>query len=185
MTRTSQILVFITYCVYALLPLYVNAQKHSYDEYALKTAFLYRSLHYIEWPEITSRNNDTSLTICTVAHDAFSDTLKSLHLKSVKQHKIIVKTFAHYNQMHECQVVYIGKQAADEVLDFFSTKDVLTVGDYPGFIEDGGIINFPLDRDKVAIEINNNEAMKHNLKISAKLLRVAVVKNNPNPTSTP
>jgi hypothetical protein len=185
MARANHFFVFVAFCVYALLPLYVSAQKHSYDEYALKTAFLYRSLHYIEWPEIPSHQGDTSLTICTIAHDGFSDTLKSLHLKAVKQHKIIVKIFDHYDQMRECQVVYIGKKAADDVLSYFSTKDVLTVSDYPGFIEDGGIINFPLKKDKVAIEINNNEAIKHNLKISAKLLRVAIVKNNPNPTNTP
>jgi hypothetical protein len=185
MARANHFIMFVTYCVCGLLPLYVYAQKHSYDEYALKTAFLYRSLHYIEWPEIPSHEGDTSITICTIAHDAFSDTLKSLHYKSVKQRKIIVKTFTHYDQMHECQVVYIGRKAANDVLNFFSKKDVLTVSDYPGFIEDGGIINFPLQRDKVTIEINNNEAIKHNLKISAKLLRVAIVKNNPNPTSTP
>jgi hypothetical protein len=185
MAKANHFSVFVTYCICTILPLCVSAQKQSYDEYALKTAFLYRSLHYIEWPAISTNTADTSLTICAVSNDAFSSTIKSLHLKAVKQHKIIVKTFAHYKQMHHCQVVYIGKNAADDVFDFFANKSVLTISDYPGFIEDGGIINFPLQQDKVAIEINNNEAVKHNLKISAKLLRIAIVKNSSNPASTP
>ncbi|MGD8592323.1 MAG: YfiR family protein [Gammaproteobacteria bacterium] len=183
--KVNHFSVFVTYCICTILPLCVSAQQQSYDEYALKTAFLYRSLHYIEWPAIPTNKADTTLTICAVSGDAFSSTIKSLHFKAVNQHKIIVKTFAHYKQMHGCQVVYIGKNASDEVFDFFATKNVLTVSDYPGFIEDGGIINFPLQEDKVGIEINNDEAVKHNLKISAKLLRIAIVKNYPNPTNTP
>jgi hypothetical protein len=185
MAKANHFSVFVMYCIGTILPLCVSAQTQSYDEYVLKTAFLYRSLHYIEWPVVPSNKADTSLTICAVSGDAFSSTIKSLHFKAVNQHKIIVKTYAHYKQMHDCQVVYIGKNASDDVFDFFATKNVLTVSDYPGFIEDGGIINFPLLEDKVGIEINNNEAVKHNLKISAKLLRIAIVKNNPNPANTP
>ena len=111
LAKANHFSIFVTYCICTILPLCVSAQKQSYDEYALKTAFLYRSLHYIEWPAIPTNNADTSLTICAVSNDAFSSTIESLHLKAVKQHKIIVKTFDHYRQMHDCQVVYIGKNA--------------------------------------------------------------------------
>jgi hypothetical protein len=80
--------------------------------------------------------------------------------------------------MHECQVVYISKNNEKIALDLFMDENILTVGDYPGFIEAGGILNFPIHKNKVTIEINNRAAEEHNLKISAKLLRIAIVKNN-------
>jgi hypothetical protein len=161
-----------------MLPFPVPAEQQSYDEFALKTAFLYRALYYIEWPESSDNKVEIPLTICVTTNNAFSDTIKSLHLQSIVQRKIIVKQFDQYTDMHECQVVYISKNNEKIALDLFMDENILTVGDYPGFIEAGGILNFPIHKNKVTIEINNRAAEEHNLKISAKLLRIAIVKNN-------
>ena len=177
--RVTQIVVVISYCLFAILPLPVVAETSSYDEYALKTAFLYRSLHYIEWLADPADEKTNQISICITSDDDFSTTLKSLHQQKIDLSTIVVKTFEHYEDMRDCHVVYVTKHAADRAIELFSDTNVLTVGDYPGFIEAGGILNFPLRKNKVSLEINHNEAIQHNLKISAKLLRIAKVKNKP------
>ena len=177
--RVTQIVVVVAYCIFAILPFPVGAENPSYDEYALKTAFLYRSLHYIEWPADPADEEANQISICITSDDDFSNTLKSLHQQKIDLSTIVVKTFEHYEEMRDCNVVYISKHTVERVIELFSGTNVLTVGDYPGFIEAGGILNFPLRKNKVSLEINHNEAIQHNLKISAKLLRIAKVKNKP------
>ena len=51
---------------------------------------------------------------------------------------------------------------------------VLTVADTAGFLDHGGIINFVLEGSKVRFEINQEAAERAGIKISSKLLRLAV-----------
>jgi len=51
----------------------------------------------------------------------------------------------------------------------------LTIGDTKGFAQQGVIINFYIKDEKVRFEINVDAAKRANLKISAKLLRLAKI----------
>jgi hypothetical protein len=51
---------------------------------------------------------------------------------------------------------------------------VLTVADMDGFTEAGGVINFVREGTKIRFRINNDVAAKEGLKISSKLLSLAV-----------
>jgi hypothetical protein len=50
---------------------------------------------------------------------------------------------------------------------------VLTVGESPDFLRQGGIINFVLEDGKVRFEINQDAATQADLRISSRLLRLA------------
>ena len=47
------------------------------------------------------------------------------------------------------------------------------MGDTKGFVEQGGMINFVLENDRVRFEVNHKAAEQAGLKISSKLLNVA------------
>ena len=53
-------------------------------------------------------------------------------------------------------------------------RSVLTVGDSPPFINDGGMINFNIMQDNIRFEINAAAAKQADLKISSMLLRLAI-----------
>ncbi len=75
-----------------------------------------------------------------------------------------------------CQIVFIAvsdKQRIRQILPQLSGASVLTVGDTLGFTEDGGVINFVLDGERVRFDANLNAAEQAHLKISARLLSVA------------
>ena len=51
---------------------------------------------------------------------------------------------------------------------------MLTVGEWPQFTENGGMINFVLENNKIRFQINDQAARGAGLKISSKLLNLAV-----------
>ena len=51
--------------------------------------------------------------------------------------------------------------------------DALTVGDSKAFIEQGGMINFVLENDRVQFEVNHKATEMAGIKVSSKLLNVA------------
>ena len=68
------------------------------------------------------------------------------------------------------------------ILQDLGDAPVLTVADTDGFLDDGGIINFKLEGSKVRFEINQQAAERVGIKISSKLLRLAVgPKGSPGP----
>ena len=50
----------------------------------------------------------------------------------------------------------------------------LTVGETPEFRDAGGIVTFVLDRGNVRFEVNTDAATQNQLRISSRLLRLAV-----------
>jgi hypothetical protein len=61
-----------------------------------------------------------------------------------------------------------------QILGSLGGADVLTVGDAPGFLEAGGLINFTLEEKKVRFAINQAGVERSRLKVSSKLMRLAV-----------
>jgi hypothetical protein len=52
-------------------------------------------------------------------------------------------------------------------------RSILTVGDTEGFAEDGGIIRFVTEKNRIRFRINVDAAEAAHLVISSKLLRLA------------
>ena len=50
---------------------------------------------------------------------------------------------------------------------------ILTIGDMAGFLDQGGMINFVLDQNRVRFEVNLKAAQAAQLQLSSKLLSLA------------
>ena len=61
-----------------------------------------------------------------------------------------------------------------QILQDLQNAPVLTVADTGGFLDHGGIINFVLEGSKVRFEISQEAAERAGIKISSKLMRLAV-----------
>jgi hypothetical protein len=74
-----------------------------------------------------------------------------------------------------CHVLFVpaGVNAAPHLRDAHSGP-LLTVGESPDFLRDGGIINFVMQDGKVRFEINQEAASRAQLRISSRLLRLAL-----------
>lgn len=162
-----------------LFPGSVFSAPQTYEEYAVKTAFLYRSLHYIEW---NTKNTDTNLiVICTTISDDFSKIIQSLNNRVVNGRTISFQNIVSHDDINECDVLYVPMQknaSLRQTLSKLENKNILTISDRQGFAKNGVILNFPVDNQKVVIEINIDAANKQNLRFSAKLLRIAKIVGN-------
>lgn len=54
------------------------------------------------------------------------------------------------------------------------TEGILTIGDFPRFIDEGGMIGFRKEDNKIRFEINLKESERQSLRISSQLLKLAV-----------
>jgi hypothetical protein len=61
----------------------------------------------------------------------------------------------------------------DRILGSIGNNSVLTIGDSPGYAEQGVMVNFYLEENKVRFEINREAAARARLGISSQLLKLA------------
>jgi hypothetical protein len=73
-------------------------------------------------------------------------------------------------------VLFISGSEQDrmrQILDALRGSSILTVSEVKGFAQNGGMINFYIQQDKVRFEINPDAAERGRLNLSSQLLRLA------------
>ncbi len=159
-----------------LLSMSVNAV----DREEHKAIYLGRLSNYVAWPTTTESNNQNEFfNICMLGVDTFKGFLQSTYAeKSIKHQPVKIHYVDSIENIPECQLLFISlseKKIITEILAYIGNKPVLTVSEVRGFAENNGIIQFYMQAQKVRLKINNQAALNHGLKISAKLLAIAKV----------
>lgn len=155
----------------------VAAQGNASGEYQVKAAFLYHFAQFVDWPAAAFKDADSPLVYCTVGEDPFHGALDaSLSGKVIGGRPFRVQHLKQAQEAQGCQVLFIGaleKKIVSAALANLKRNAVLTVGESENFAQEGGMIGFFLEDDKVRFEINLSAAEQANLKISARLLALA------------
>lgn len=161
----------------AMIPGFCFSQDATTNEYQVKAAYLFNFAKFVEWPTNTFSSADAPLKICVMGLDPFGRSLEdSIAGKTVSGRPIEISHKADAAGARSCQILFIAvsdKQQIRRILPQLSGASVLTVGDTLGFTEDGGMLNFVLDGDRVRFDANLNAAEQAHLRISARLLSVA------------
>jgi len=140
-------------------------------EYRLKAAYIYNFTKFIDWPE--NRANETHIKICVDAStDIYQIFHQNLSLKSVNKQIIEVIRFSADQDIKSCAILFSGVNAQAGLQ---TGNGVLTIGESPGFIQQGGMIRFFLESQKLRFEINPDQANNYHISISSKLLRLAKI----------
>jgi hypothetical protein len=96
--------------------------------------------------------------------------------KIVKGRSIAIRAVKLTDDLHRCQVLFVSvpdQRKAAHILASLKGAPVLTVGESPGFIQVGGIVNFSVQDSKIRLELDLDSANRAGLKISAKLIAVS------------
>jgi hypothetical protein len=145
-------------------------------EYEVKAGMLYKFAGFVEWPGSPA---DALFCIGVLGHDPFGPALeRAVQGKSINGRPFVVRRFKTGWEAGNCQIVFISsseRKLLRGILDWLSRKPVLTVGDTPGFCEDGGIINLELADNHVHFQINPEAAELARLALSSQLLSVASI----------
>jgi hypothetical protein len=154
-----------------------RAQSPTAGEYQVKAAFLFNFAKFVEWPSSSLPDLSAPLRICILGRDPFGDELRNITKeKTVSGRKLQIDQLVDLQHARTCQIVFIAsseKAQLKGILEALQGANVLTVADTKGFAEQGGMINFVLENDRVQFEVNRKAAEQAGLKISSKLLSVA------------
>ena len=152
----------------------VNAQSAP-DEYRIKAAFLFHFAQLIDWPPEAVKDN--SMLLCTFGEDSFQGELEnSVEGKTIGSRVLHVRHFNRIEEAQACNIVFTGKSETGRIpaiLAGLNRVPVLTVGETDNFINQGGVLGFCMEGNKIRFEVNLEAAERARLKISSRLLLLA------------
>jgi len=138
-------------------------------EYQAKAAFLFNFLKFVEWPAAAA---DSPWVIGVLGPDPFSDVLDQTVLgKMVNGRRVEIRRYSRLNDVKDCNLLFIGR-AEFERSGVPVQKGLLTVGEAPGFLKSGGIINFYLADKRLHFEIRALAAHSAGLQVSSQLMKL-------------
>jgi hypothetical protein len=138
-------------------------------EYQVKAAFLFNFLKFVEWP---AGAPDLPWGICVLGHDPFGDVLdQTVRGKIVNGRPVEVRRYARISDIKDCHILFIAR-ADFERLGTPVQQGLLTVGESPGFLKAGGVINFYIEENRVHFEIRPSVIPSTGLRVSSQLLKL-------------
>jgi hypothetical protein len=138
-------------------------------EYQVKAAFLFNFLKFVEWPAAAA---DSPWVIGVLGHDPFGDVLDQTVLgKVINGRRVEIRRYSRLNDVKDCNVLFIGR-VEFEHSGVPVQKGLLTVGETPGFLKSGGIINFYLEDKHLRFEIRATAAHSAGLQVSSQLMKL-------------
>lgn len=154
------------------------AQVSSPLEYQLKSAFLYNFAKFIVWPPETFADDTSPFVIGVLGRSPFDSQLEqTVAGKKINRHPITVQPIKSAVEGTNCHILFICDSETKRlpaILKSLKDTPVLTVSETDHFTEQGGMINFVQEANKIRFQINNDAAKAARLKISSKLLNLAV-----------
>jgi hypothetical protein len=144
-------------------------------EYPLKAAFLYKFGSFVEWPAGAFPARDRALQICVVGHDPFGASLdRVVQGQSIDNRPLVVRRLPVVGPGSGCHIAYLGgssEQSVAAAARAVAGAHVLTVSDaaLPGIM-----VQFVLRANRVRFRIDARAAEASGLRISSKLLHLAV-----------
>lgn len=170
-------------------------------EYQIKAAFVYNFMKFTEWPDEkgAASSDESPMIIGILGDNPFGKSFVPIQEKTIREHPIQVVEFPSFlefrrqykstneaankysltykNKMHTCHVLFICDSEKSNIavlLPMLQQGKVLIVSDIPRFIDNGGIIGFIKQDNKIRFEINMDESEEQGLHISSQLLKLAV-----------
>jgi hypothetical protein len=147
-------------------------QAESGAEAAVKTAFLYNFLKFIDWPETAS--DQDAYHLCTTHNDLLGDSLLVLSNKSINDKPIIIHRDIASKDLKTCHMVFIAaSENTAAIVNDVRNLPIVTISDKAGFIQQNGIIGLLLIDNRLGFEINLDQAKDAGVHIHAQLLKLA------------
>jgi len=177
-------------------------ESTSQREYKVKTAFVYNFLKFVvggrfgtvaEKAESDADPNGT-IVVGVCGKVPSKESFAELQGKLIKDKQVKVRFFKGFEdskdseqkipeqhpqmaEIRKCHVLFLcpsEKPFWPRVLPPLQKEGILLVGDTPGFLEAGGIINLVIEEKKVRFEVNLAAAARGKLQIRSSLLRLAL-----------
>lgn len=163
-------------------PAHAIKNLDTYAENDMKAIYLYNFHKFIRWPENACKAHDGQVHQISVIGDSpLEPILKALQEKlKTTGSEIQVIFYGPYNKEMEfecCCLMFIAESERENlssILDHVAGKPILTVTDMFASMDEGVMITMVMHENKVRWVINRRPVGESGIKMSAKLLDIAV-----------
>ena len=154
-----------------------SAQAEENIEYKIKAAYLYNFTKFITWPEKAS----PTFNLCVIGNSPVKQVLSNLEGKTALDKPIRIQLLENSKQGTDCHIAYFEQiDAANLAPTVPALQKTLIVSSQPLFAENGGMIGFVLEDEKIKLHINLKALKLQGFGISAKLIEVATLVGDAN-----
>lgn len=144
------------------------------DEYQVKAAFLYNFTRFVQWPWPPAG----PFVIAVVGDDRIAEALERVvRGKTAHGRAVVVRRLAPSDDPRGAHILFVTADSEARTADLRAralAAGVLTVGESPYFLREGGMIRFLVDDNRVRFQIDAAAAQAAGLRISSQLLSLAV-----------
>ena len=156
---------------------YGESPAHTPSEYQVKATYLYNFVNFVAWPGGPAEQQGP-IVLCVIGKDPFKGALD----RAGETRTSSGRPFA-FRQIYDpaagrsCHVLFVSASESKHlpaILNAVRAWSVLTVSEIDGFFYQGGMITFLMEGDRVRFQINSSAAGIAHLKVSSKLLQLAM-----------
>ena len=169
--------IFLVLLLSSVIPLTTLSATAS-PEYAVKAAYIYNILRFVEWPHDESFVERDDIKICILGNNIFGQYLEPIKNKTIKGKPIRISQKHSLQQTLGCQLVFVSDTEPYPLRDLARTlgdKRIVVVGNNLEFVNNGGMFSFYVENNKVRLALNKDALERSGLEISSLLLEVCTI----------
>ena len=178
---TLKIQRYLILCLLLCRALSLPSQPSTTPEYQLKAVFLYNFTQFVDWPNGTFASDGSPMVIGILGKDPFGSYLQeTISGEKVNGHPLVIEHYNTVEEIKDCHILFINLPDAkktEKAITELKGKNILTVGEAPDFLKQGGMIRFLNQKGKINLQVNLETTKEASLVISSKLLRLVDIYN--------
>jgi hypothetical protein len=176
---STLIAAFTLACAFGALPL--HAQVATAPE--VKAAFLLNFVKFTTWP-VSAAPYGADLTMCIIGDERVVVALDEVTRgQRIDGRGIVVVALEDQDDVRRCHLLYASGLRADRELRLVEAtrgRPILTASDSSTFMKSGGVAAFHIAGGRMKFSVNPSAAGRAQLRISSKLLSLAVIVKDDN-----
>lgn len=145
-------------------------------EYLLKAAYIEKIVNFVDWPNLSG---DKEFVIAVYKNEVLAKVFAHFFSEEVfiDGMRVSIKSISTLKEIEACHVLFIDTDTKEleKLLENLRGIPVLTISDKPGYANNGVMINFYIDNNKIKFELNPAEFKKASLSVNYMLYKVAKI----------
>lgn len=135
----------------------------------IKAVYLIHLSEFTSWSEEKMRV--PFFSICISAESDLKQPLEEIQGQRIKNKPLKIQLISTASQLSQCHILYVDI-FNKTLFEQQKATSMLTISSEANFLQEGGIIQYYIDNDKVKMRVNLKAMTKAKLSISSKLLRL-------------
>ena len=167
-----------------LLAIGIIFQGHAVEpikkENKLKVAFVMNFIRYTEWPDSSFPNKSDKINVCIFTGTTMENAFFAVKDKIINSRELNIRPLHRLYGLTECHVLYVDNinwPSLSKAFSVVKNKPVLTITDEESRPNVSGIINLVRTEGKLRFQIFKRKIESTKLKLSSRLIKLAVNKN--------